>query len=73
MTVSVLLEQHCNKSDDSPSSLLQVVPNCVLSPNFFPTTWDGQCEYKLSTSLKCYYNLCAFKRVVPIIIVIMCL
>ena len=46
MTVSDLLEQPCNKSDN----INKVVTSCSqLVPNLL-TTWDKQCEHNLLTA-----------------------
>jgi hypothetical protein len=46
MTVSDLLEQPCNKSDN----INKVVTSCSQLVPYLLTTWDKQCEHNLLTA-----------------------
>ena len=68
MTVSVLLEQPRNKSDNPIKFVTNLLTACS---KLGPATWKKQCERNLPTVFKktCYnllqvcYNLCVFTRV----------
>ena len=61
MTVSDLLEQPCNKSDNA---IKLVISCCQLVPNLLKQTRNKQCEHNLLTTCEqTCYNLCVFTRV----------
>ena len=61
MTVSDLLEQPCNKSDNV---IKLVISCCQLVPNLLQQTRNKQCENNLLTTCEqTCNNLCVFTRV----------
>ena len=61
MTVSDLLEQPCNKSDNI---IKLVISCCQLVPNLLQQTRNKQCEHNLLTTCEqTCNNLCVFTHV----------
>ena len=67
MTVSDLLEQPCNKSDNAT----KIVTSCKqLVPNLLQQTRNKQCEHNLLTTCEQTSNkLCVFTRVAEEVII----